>query len=108
MHHIKPSLHWSEMAQWYDDHKDEFARNDAIVFDGIRDNQEVWFLLMTKNHRRLAECMVDFHGRSVEERVELIQSRLHRRLSPVRSVWQLEQRHEFDAPPLVAEALASS
>jgi fatty acid desaturase len=24
VHHLKPSLHWSEMAQWYDDHIDQF------------------------------------------------------------------------------------
>lgn len=79
VHHIKPNLHWSEMAQWYDDHREEFARHDAIVFDGLRDNQQVWLLLMTGNYDRLAQHVVNFHHRSHDELVRLLKSRTRHR-----------------------------
>ncbi|HHO53460.1 MAG TPA: fatty acid desaturase [Deltaproteobacteria bacterium] len=94
VHHLKPSLHWSELAQWYDDNRAEFAKNDAIVFDGIQNNQQIWFLLMTRNYRRLAENMVDFCGRSVEERIAMLKERVHRRRYPIRGLLQREQPHE--------------
>lgn len=86
VHHLKPSMHWTETAQWYDDHKEEFAKQDAIVFDGIRNNQEVWWLLMTHNYRRLAEHMVDFKGRTVEERITFLQERVRRQRGEIKSL----------------------
>jgi fatty acid desaturase len=86
VHHLKPNLHWTEMAQWYDDHRDEFARQDAIVFSGIRNNQQVWWLLMTRNYRTLAEHLVDFQGRSLEERITFLQARVRRRRGAVKAL----------------------
>ena len=80
IHHIRPAMHWSEMAAYYEDNVQEFIDNDAIVFDGIRDNQHVWLLLMTRNYDKLAECLVDFKGRTHEEKVDFIKSRVQRTL----------------------------
>lgn len=78
VHHIKPAMHWSDMARYYEDNVERFAEQDAIVFDGIRDNQSVWFLLMTHNYDKLANHLVDYKGRTHEEKVELLQSRVRR------------------------------
>lgn len=83
VHHIKANLHWSEMAQWFDDHRDEFARQDAIVFDGVRDNQQLFVWLMTHDYDRLARHMVNWHDRSHEELVELLKSRTKRSLGAI-------------------------
>jgi len=83
VHHIKANLHWSEMAQWFDDRRDEFARQDAIVFDGVRDNQQLFFWLMTHDYDRLARHMVNWHDRSHEELVELLKSRTRRQLGSI-------------------------
>ncbi|MEE2828910.1 MAG: fatty acid desaturase [Myxococcota bacterium] len=99
VHHIKPALHWTEMPAWYEDRLDEFGREDALVFDGLGNNQVVWWCLMTKNYDRLARHVVDLPGapvRSHEEKIAWLQSRtrtpIGRRLgilelapSPVRS-----------------------
>lgn len=86
VHHIKPALHWTEMAQWYDDHREEFARQDAVVFDGVQNNQQVWWLLMTGQYEVLADKMVDFHGRTREERVAFLKSRVHRQRGRIKSL----------------------
>ncbi len=87
VHHVKPAMHWTEMAQWYDDHKDEFARQDAIVFDGIQNNQQIWWLLMTGDYDTLARKLVDFKGRTHEERVAFLQARVRRTRGAVKSLW---------------------
>lgn len=77
VHHIKPAMHWTDMAQWYADNIQEFADQDAIVFSGLADNQAVWFLLMTKQYGTLADHLVDFKGRSRDERIAFLKSRVH-------------------------------
>lgn len=71
IHHISPSLHYSEMA-------DEFARNirlygeqDAIVFDGY-DFFQVWFLLMTGQKKKLARAFVQLPGAPVRTEAEIL------------------------------------
>lgn len=90
VHHIKANLHWSEMAQWYDDHRDEFARQDALVFDGVNSNQQLFIWLMTQNYDKMAEHLVNFRGRTHEELVELLKSRTRRRVGDIE--WWAEAR----------------
>ena len=34
VHHVEPSMHWTEMAQWYDDNRSEFAAQTPLYFRG--------------------------------------------------------------------------
>lgn len=83
VHHIKANLHWSEMAQWFDDNREEFAKHDAIVFDGVSSNQQVFYWLMTGDYDQLAEHMVNWHDRSHDELVDLLKSRTRRRAGEI-------------------------
>ena len=78
VHHLDAGMHWSEMPGFYLRNIEEFARQDAIVFDGIRDNQQIWFLLMTKNYDKLANHLVNFHDRTHEEKVAFLKDRVRR------------------------------
>ncbi|MEQ1504464.1 MAG: fatty acid desaturase [Myxococcota bacterium] len=91
VHHLKPALHWTEMATWYEERVDEFARQDAVVFSGIRNNQQVWVLLMTGRYDVLAAHLVDFHGRSLDERIAFLKDRVRRRRGEPRGFLELEQ-----------------
>lgn len=95
VHHLKGNLHWSEMAQYYDDHREEFARQDAIVFDGIGNNQVIWWCLMTQDYDRLAKHVVNFHGRTHDEMVAFLQGRVRRQRGEIKPMWTFE--------PLVAQ-----
>lgn len=78
VHHIVPSLHWTEMPGWFEDRLDEFGAQDAIVFDGLGNNQTVWWCLMTGNYGRLADHLVDLPGappRTRDEKIAWLQSR---------------------------------
>lgn len=90
VHHLKANLHWSEMAQWYDDHKEEHAAQDAIVWDGLGDNQQIWFLLMTKNYDKLANHMVNFKNRTHEEKVAFLKERVQRHRGVRRGLFELD------------------
>lgn len=91
VHHVKPTMHFLDMAEWYDRNRDEFARQDAIVFDGVRNNQQIWFCLMTGNYGYLADRMVDFRGRSREERITFLKARVQRQRGRIRGFLERER-----------------
>lgn len=80
VHHLKPSLHWSEMARYYDSHRDHFLRQNAVVFQGLSDNQAIWLRLMLKDYDTLARHLVDLGPpRSQEDKVAFLKDRVRRR-----------------------------
>lgn len=78
VHHLKPSLHYTEMDEEFDRNVELYAKEDAIVFDGY-DFFEVWLMLMTKQYQKLARAFVRLPGapaRSDDEVVAFLKSRL--------------------------------
>lgn len=61
-HHIRPNRHWTEMSTDFHDNMEEYGKNEAIVFKGV-DFFIVWFLLMTKNYKKLAKQFIDVGNR---------------------------------------------
>lgn len=96
VHHVTPGLHWSEHPAWLEAHVDELAANGAILFDGVRSNQQVWWKLMTGDYRFLAERMVDLSGRTrtVEERIALLKSRVQRRRGTMKGLFERREAAE--------------
>jgi fatty acid desaturase len=78
IHHLKPALHYTEMADEFDKAKELYGKQDAIVFSG-QDFFSVWLLLMLGQKKRLAKAFVRLPGaphRTDEEVLELIERRL--------------------------------
>lgn len=78
IHHLKPALHYSEMANEFDKNRELYGKQDAIVFDGY-DFFQVWLLLMTGRHAKLARAFVRLPGapnRTDAEVEALLRSRL--------------------------------
>lgn len=75
-HHIKPNLHWTLHSDHLLKNMDEYAKNKALVFDGIH-FLHVWWYLMTKNYEALAKRLVNINGMfsSEEEAIELMRYR---------------------------------
>ena len=94
VHHLKPGMHWSDMAQYFEDNYQDFADADAVVFDGLNDNQAVWFLLMTQNYDKLAKHLVNFKDRSHEEKIAFLQARVRRQLGDIPRYFQFESRED--------------
>ncbi len=93
VHHIKPAMHWTEMPGWYEDNIEQFGAEDAVVFDGLGNNQVVWWCLMRQDWDRLARHLVDLPGqatRSHEEKIAWLQDRVRRKGSPWRGLTELE------------------
>ena len=78
-HHRAPHRHWTEMPRDFLDDRDSYARQDAIVLEGL-DNFSCWLLLMRQDYDRLARHFVELRDqpRSHAEVVALLRSRTRR------------------------------
>ena len=76
-HHLRPSMHWTEMPVEFEKNIEKYKQNDAIVFEGI-DFFVVWFMLVTHNYKFLASKYVDLAGRfsSKEEIIDFLKMRV--------------------------------
>merc|ERR1712222_283879 len=54
IHHLHGRLHWSEIPQFFEDHKEQFLQNGAVTFRNIH-FFDVGLLVMTGKLRRLVE-----------------------------------------------------
>ena len=75
-HHLKPTMHYTQYPEHFKSTVMEFARNKALVFDGIH-YLHVWFYLMTKNYKALASHLVNIDNSFANEAeaIELLKSR---------------------------------
>ncbi len=110
VHHMKPAMHWSEMPAYHEANLEHFSENDCLVFDGIADNQHIWFLLMFHRYETLADHMVDLRPRTHEEKIAYLKRRVRTQLGTIPSIVRLEtsaqmaETHRRNALP-AAQAL---
>ncbi|MEI9911296.1 MAG: fatty acid desaturase [Bacteroidota bacterium] len=79
IHHLRPGMHYTEMPAEFLKRKDEFARNKAIVFDGIH-YLHIFIFLLTKRYDKLADNLVNINNMftSKEEAILLMKERTKR------------------------------
>jgi fatty acid desaturase len=78
-HHLQARAHWTEYPVEFESNIAEYARNDAIVFEGL-DFFMVWLLLMTGRWSTLARAFVQLPGapvRSEPEIIDFMKGRMH-------------------------------
>jgi fatty acid desaturase len=71
VHHVVPRCHWTEHPAEFERNIAEYARNDAVVLEGV-DFFQVWFLLMTGNWARLARAFVRLPGAPARTDAEVV------------------------------------
>ncbi|MDQ6608581.1 MAG: fatty acid desaturase [Bacteroidota bacterium] len=78
-HHLRSSLHWTEMPVNFLDNIEKYKANKAIVFTGL-DYFQIWFLLMTKNYNYLSKKFILLSGQpaSADEVEAFLRSRTKR------------------------------
>jgi len=80
-HHLKPSMHWTEMPTDFLKNIDKYRKNNVIIFEGL-DYFQIWFLLMIKNYKFLAKKFVDVEEapRSQQEIIDFLKLRTRKRI----------------------------
>ncbi len=75
-HHLKPSMHWTDMPGNFLQNLDKYENNDVVIFEGV-DYFQIWFLLMIKNYKFLAKKFVSVSQnlRSEQEIIDFLKSR---------------------------------
>jgi hypothetical protein len=81
-HHVRKGTHYTELVTEFADNREKYGRKDAVVFDGL-DLPGIWFLLMTRQHRKLAQYFVRLPGAPVRTNDEVV-ALLRRRLTAIR------------------------
>lgn len=76
IHHLRPGMHYTQMPAEFLKRKDEFAKNKAIVFDGIH-YLHIFTYLLTKRYDKLADNLVNINNMfaSREEAISLMKER---------------------------------
>jgi fatty acid desaturase len=76
IHHLRPGMHYTDMPGEFLKRKDEFARNKAIVFDGIH-YLHIFVFLLTKRYDKLADNLVNINNMftSREEAITVMKER---------------------------------
>lgn len=76
-HHINPTLHWTEHPRFFRENLEEFARNKAVIFDGLN-YTDIFILLLRDRYDLLAQRFVDVgkHFSSDEEVIAFLRSRV--------------------------------
>ena len=80
-HHVKARTHWSELPAEFRDNLATYAREDAIVFEGV-DFFMVWAYLMLGQWKRLAKCFVRIPGAPERDEAAVI-AYLQSRVQPI-------------------------
>ena len=89
-HHLQPRLHFQEMPSKFDRELDRYARNDALVFQGMN-YVGLWWRLMTRNFEALADAWVPLAGAPTQTREQALRL-MSRRLVPIiRTVFVAER-----------------
>jgi fatty acid desaturase len=75
-HHLRPNMHWTEMPVEFSENRHKYAKERAIVFEGL-DFHMVWAYLMFKRYDILANHFVNIDNtyNSNEEVIQLLKSR---------------------------------
>ena len=76
-HHLRPSMHWTEMPEEFQKNIEKYKENGAVIFKEI-DFFVVWFLLVTKNYKYLASKYVDLNEqfKSQDEIIAFLKKRV--------------------------------
>lgn len=77
-HHLRPGMHWTQHPAYFLETLDLYAKNKAIVFQGI-DFLQVFILLMRGKYETLAQYAVNINNTfaSDEEFIEHMKSRVN-------------------------------
>lgn len=97
-HHVRKGTHYSDLPTEFEQNRETYGRQDAIVFDGI-DLFAIWVLLLARRHATLAKYFVRLPGAPVRTNEEVI-ALFKRRLAPIRG-WTLPPEAAARRPTFV-------
>ena len=82
-HHIRQGAHWADLPGEFEKDFASYVQNQAVIFDGLRGLQVVWFNLMLRRYDVLAKHLVSIGGipTSIEDRIAW----LKKRTAPIRA-----------------------
>jgi len=96
IHHLVPGLHWADAPAAYQKRLGDLAAHDSIAFDGIRNNQAIWWRLMRKDYGYLADHLVDAGGRrpTREAKIAFLKERTQRTTGQRKGLVERRERRE--------------
>jgi sterol desaturase/sphingolipid hydroxylase (fatty acid hydroxylase superfamily) len=94
VHHRYRGMHWADMASHFCDHWREYSERGVIVFDGIPNQQVVWWRLMRRDFGYLADHIVDLGvlPRERAARIALLEERAGCVLIAPKGLLELRER----------------
>jgi len=76
VHHTSPSTHWTNYPKHFEEHRAEYAKCKATIFQDTEEG-ELLFLMLSGNFDKMADFYVDLDGKlTKQEKLDLIKRRL--------------------------------
>lgn len=97
VHHRHPAMHWTEMPAAFEGDRDTYAAHGSVVFDGIANNQVVWWNLMRGNWGFLADHLAPLPGVPAGRaaRMAWLRDRARLRVVPPKGLLELREGAEL-------------
>ena len=76
-HHRRPTVHHSELRAEFEQHRQTYGEQDALVFDGIT-QIGIWFMLLAQRHDALARHVVELPGAPPRSHADMVALLRHR------------------------------
>ena len=102
IHHLVPGIHWADTVAAFEKRLPQLTENDSIVFDGIRNNQQIWWRLMRGDYGYLADHLVDLGDRrpSREEKIAFLKERTQRTVGTRKGLFERRERQAMADEPM--------
>jgi hypothetical protein len=96
LHHVLPGLHWADTVPTFDKRLPQLVERGAITFDGVRNNQQIWWKLMSGDYGFLADRLVDWDGRWADRdaRIAFLKGRVQQTVGTRKGLIERRERPE--------------
>jgi len=76
-HHLRPNVHYSELQAEFEENREKYGQQDALVFDNIS-QIGIWSMLLTHRYEALARHVVRLPGSPERSEADMVRLLRHR------------------------------
>lgn len=99
IHHRAPGLHWADTLTAFEKELPKMIEQDSILFDGVPNNQVVWWKLMNHDYGYLADHLLDLGDRrpTRDAKIAFLQERVRNKVGVKKGLLERREHRPVSA-----------